>query len=201
MKTRSCSRGGSPHPSLSSKSAEKQQGSKMRHLSQSMGRPSSGLSTEVSKSHGRASSRHSSHGRPSSQMSSRLSVSRFLHCAHGAKSYSDCGGLKQNSSALFCVAAYQIVPRVAVSLFTNFSFCLFCLFVFPSFSLLSFYLGITLMCVAISQIVPRVAVSLISIEGDEKFATKHKVSKQSSKIMIFLKIKTSTRSQNKVQKS
>ena len=28
-----------------------------------------------------------------------------------------------------------------------------------------------------SQIVPRVAVSLISIEGDEKFATKHKVSR------------------------
>ena len=91
LKSRSCSRGGSPHPSLSSKSAEKQQGGKLRHfsqsggkassLSQSVGRPSSGLSTEVSKSHGRASSRHSSHGagRPSSQMSSRLSVSRFCY--------------------------------------------------------------------------------------------------------------------------
>ena len=91
LKTRSCSRGGSPHPSLSSKSVEKQQEGKLRHfsqsggkassLSQSVGRPSSGLSTEVSKSHRRASSRHSSHGagRPSSQMSSRLSVSRFCY--------------------------------------------------------------------------------------------------------------------------
>ena len=101
LKSRSCSRGGSPHPSLSSKSAEKQQGGKLStgklshfsqsggkssSFSQSGGRPSSGLSTEVSKSHGRASSRHSSHGagRPSSQMSSRLSVSRFslLYTAH-----------------------------------------------------------------------------------------------------------------------
>ena len=96
FESRSCSRGGSPHPSLSSKSAEKQGGGgKLRHLSQSggkafslsqsLGRPSSGLSTEASKSHGRASSRHSSHGaaaRPSSQMSSRLSVSRFSNYVH-----------------------------------------------------------------------------------------------------------------------
>ena len=99
LKTRSCSRGGSPHPSLSSKSTEKQQGGnisggKLRHLSlsggksegkqssfsQSCARPSSGLSVEVSKGHRQGSSRHSSHGagRPSSQMSSRLSVSRFF---------------------------------------------------------------------------------------------------------------------------
>ena len=98
-KIRSCSRGGSPHPSLSSKSTEKQQGGKipggkLRHLSpsggksagkqssfsQSCARPSSGLSVEVSKGHRQGSSRHSSHGagRPSSQMSSRLSVSRFF---------------------------------------------------------------------------------------------------------------------------
>ena len=36
---------------------------------------------------------------------------------------------------------------------------------------------VSILCVAGSQIVRRVAVSLISIEGDEKFATKHKVSK------------------------
>ena len=52
------------------------------------------------------------------------------------------------------------------------------------------------MCVAGSQIVPRVAVSLISIEGDEKFATKHKVSKLKTKMLFFSK----KRNQHKVSK-
>ena len=132
LKTRSCSRGGSPHPSLSSKCAEKQPGGILRHfsqsggktssLSQSVGRPSSGLSTEVSKSHGRASSRHSSHGagRPSSQMSSRLSVSRFLHIVHGAKPSSHWTGIQCLSpqTGQFYPVCCQIVPRVALSLIT-----------------------------------------------------------------------------------
>ena len=93
---------------------------------------------------------------------------------YGAKSSSDCV-LKQNSSTLLCAAVAKLCP----GLLSMSVLLAICLFIFSSFS---FYLDITLMCVAGSRIVPRVAVSLISIEGDEKFATKHKVSKLNTKI-------------------